>query len=553
MERIWLKNYPEGIPSEIDPDSYSSLPAMFDECVAKFGKYNAYSNMGATLTFSALNTLSAEFAAFLQGAGLKKGDRLAIQLPNILQYPVVLFGALRAGLVVVNTNPLYSVRELEHQYKDSGAKALVVFANEAHKIDNIIAQTDIETIVVTGVGDLLGFPKGNLVNAWLKYVRKLVPRWELKGAYSFHEALNAGKAGTFEPPAIGPADVAFLQYTGGTTGLPKGAVLTHRNVVANVLQISTWMRTLLKQGDEVAIAALPFYHIFALTVNCLSMMYYGAGNILITNPRDISGFIKTLKKERFTTFPGLNTLFNSLMEAEGFDEIDFSQLKVSVAGGMALQESVGRRWREATGAPVVEGYGLTETSPVASCNPLDGRDKPGTIGLPLPSTDMMILDDDDNEVLAVGKSGELCIKGPQVMESYWNLPDETSKVMFGEGWFKSGDIAQVDEDGFFKIVDRKKDMILVSGFNVYPNEIEDVVAAHPGVKEVAAIGIPDEKSGEAVKLFVVKKDPHLDRKAIIDHCQENLARYKVPKDIEFRDELPKTNVGKILRRELQDQ
>ncbi len=552
MEKVWLKSYPKGVPHTIDPSSYSSVVQLFEESCAKYKDRTAFSNMGAELSFEDLNYLTADFASFLQNtAGLKKGDRIAIQLPNILQYPVALYGALRAGLVVVNTNPLYTAREMKHQFKDSGAKAVVIFANSAHLLEQIIDDTEIETVIVTQIGDLLGFPKSLLVNSVLKYVKKMVPKYNLPKAYSFYDALDLGAEKAYTPIDIRSEDTAFLQYTGGTTGVAKGAVLTHSNIVANLLQVSAWKKPLLIEGEEVGILALPLYHIFSLTVNALSLLKYGATNIMITNPRDIPGFIKTLRKTKFTVFPGLNTLFNALMNHEDFNKIDFSGLKVSVGGGMALQEAVARKWMKLTNSPIVEGYGLTETSPVASCNPIDGTDKVGTIGLPLPSTEMAVWDEDGKE-LGIGEVGEIVIKGPQVMKGYWNIPGETEKILVN-GWLKTGDVGFCDEDGFFKIVDRKKDMILVSGFNVYPNEIEAVLASHPKILEAAAVGIPDEKSTEIVKAFVVRKDSSLTEQEVIDFCRKELTAYKVPKQIEFRDELPKTNVGKILRRALRDE
>jgi long-chain acyl-CoA synthetase len=552
MQRPWLKNYPKGVAQTIDPKQFSSINDLFEDSVHKYRDRDAFLNMGSQITFEDLNYLSADFASFLQNtAKLKKGDRIAIQMPNLLQYPVVLFGALRAGLVVVNTNPLYTAREMKHQLKDAGAKAIVIFAGSAHALEEILPETDIETVVVTNVGDLLGFPKSLLVNAAVKYVKKMVPHYNLPKAYSFYEAMDLGADASFRPETCTSEDIAFLQFTGGTTGVSKGAVLTHGNIIANMLQIAEWMKPLLIKGEEVAILALPLYHIFSLTVNALAMMYYGGTNVMITNPRDIPGFIKTLRHTKFTVFTGLNTLFNALMNHEDFLKIDFSSLKISVAGGMALQTAVAQRWLKMTGTRLVEGYGLTETSPVAACNPISGGDKTGTIGLPLPSTDIKLCDDDGNEV-KLGDSGEIWISGPQVMRGYWNQPQETANVLTKDGWFKSGDIGVMDNEGFFKIVDRKKDMILVSGFNVYPNEIEDVVAHHPKVLEVAAIGVPDKHSSEVVKIFVVPRDPSLTADELMDYCKANLTGYKVPKQIEFRQELPKTPVGKILRRKLRD-
>lgn len=550
MEKVWFKSYPKGVAQEIDPEAYKSILELFNESVKKYAHRSAYINMGSLLTFEELEHQSRDFAAFLQTKGLQKGDRIAIQMPNLIQYPIALFGALRAGLVVVNTNPLYTTREMKHQFKDSGAKAIVILANFAHSLQEIVAETEIKTVVVTEIGDMLGFPKSLIVSSVVKYVKKMVPKYHLPEAISFFEALDIGAENKFMPVDVDSADLAFLQYTGGTTGVAKGAMLTHRNMIANMMQIGEWMKPKIVEGQETIVTALPLYHIFSLTVNCLAFMKVGATNLLITNPKDIPGFIKTLKKVPYTVFTGVNTLYNALMNHPEFSQLNFQKLKLSVAGGMALQKIVAERWRKLTHSPLVEGYGLTETSPVACCNPIDDTDRVGTIGLPLPSTNIKLVDDEGQETKA-GESGELCIHGPQVMKGYWQRPDETEKVMLPGGWFKSGDIAVVDSDGFFKIVDRKKDMILVSGFNVYPNEIEDVVASHSKVLEVAAIGVPDEKSGEIVKIFVVKKTD-VTAEEIIDHCRKNLVAYKVPKAVEFRSELPKTNVGKILRRALRD-
>lgn len=553
MEKVWFKSYPKGVSRDINPERFQSLAEVFEVTCHRFGDRSAFINMNSEMTFDEVERLTADFASFLQHrAGLKKGDRIAIQMPNLLQYPVALHGALRAGLVVVNTNPLYTSREMRHQFRDSGAKAIVILANCAAHLQEIIHDTDIETVVVTQVGDLLGFPKRYLVNAVVKYVKKMVPSYHLPSAYSFLEALDIGAEKRFQPVPIGPNDLAFLQYTGGTTGVSKGAMLTHRNVVANLLQMIEWMKPVLIEGDELALLALPLYHIFALTLNALGLFYYGATNLMVTNPRDLPGLIKTLRKYRVTLFPGLNTLYNALMHHPEFDTLDFSHLKVSVAGGMALQTAVAEAWKKRTKSLIVEGYGLTETSPVACCNPIDGTDKVGTIGLPLPSTDVSLRDDADREV-APGERGEICVKGPQVMKGYWQNENETANIMSATGWLKTGDIGVVDKDGYFKIVDRKKDMILVSGFNVYPNEIEDVVALHPKVLEVAAVGIPDPKSTEAVKIFVVRRDPNLTADELMQYCRNQLTGYKIPKEIEFRGELPKTNVGKILRRKLRDE
>lgn len=552
MNKPWLRHYPKSVAPEIDPSRYASVVDLFDESVRKFRDRVAFINMGAQITFDELDQLSADFASFLQNvASLKKGDRVALQMPNLLQYPIALYGALRAGLVVVNTNPLYTAREMQHQLKDSGAKAIVILANSAHHLEAILHKTDIQTVVVAGVGDMLGFPKSLIVNGVVKYVKKMVPRYSLPAAFSFFQALDLGAERNFKPERVNPDDLAFLQYTGGTTGVAKGAMLSHGNIVANTLQMAEWMKPLLKPGQELAVLALPLYHIFSLTLNGLAMIYYGATNLMITNPRDIPGFISTLRKYPFTVFSGLNTLYNALMNHRDFSKIDFSPLKISVAGGMALQRPVAERWMQLTKSPLVEGYGLTETSPVASCNPIDGTDRVGTIGLPLPSTEMAIWDENGNP-MSTGEAGEIVIRGPQVMTGYWHRADETSLILTPTGWIKTGDIGVMDGDGFIKIVDRKKDMILVSGFNVYPNEIEEVVATHPKVMEVAAVGVPDPNSTEAVKIYVVRKDSSLTADEIVTHCRENLTGYKVPKHVEFRNELPKTNVGKILRRELRD-
>ncbi len=552
MERPWLKHYPKGVAHTIDSTRYNSINDLFDESVHKFREHDAFTNMGAELTYEDLNYLSADFSSFLQNvAGLSPGDRVAIQMPNLLQYPIALFGTLRAGMTVVNVNPLYTPREMKHQLKDSGAKVIVILANCAKNLQEIIDNTDIETVVVTEVGDMLGFPKSFMVNAVVKHVKKMVPAYNLPEAYSWYEAMDLGSEHPYQPVTCKHDDVAFLQYTGGTTGVAKGAMLSHGNIVSNLLQIAEWMKPKLVPGEEVAILALPLYHIFSLTVNCLAFMYYGACNVMITNPRDIPGFIKTLRKTRFTCFTGLNTLYNALMNHPDFKKIDFTALKVSVAGGMALQSVVALRWKELTKSPLVEGYGLTETSPLATCNPIDGTDRVGTIGLPAPSTEVKMMDDAGKPV-PQGQPGEICIKGPQVMLGYWKNPEETAKMITPDGWLKSGDVGIMDADGFTKIVDRKKDMILVSGFNVYPNEIEEVVASHPKVLEVAAVGVPDPHSNEAVKIFVVPRDPSLTKEELLTYCRTNLTGYKMPKQVEFRKDLPKSNVGKILRRELRD-
>jgi long-chain acyl-CoA synthetase len=553
MERIWVKNYPQGIAPEVDPSQYSSLTEVFEEAVKKFPTKKAFTNMDVSLTYGELEQKVNQFTSFLQNElKLKKGDRLAIQLPNLLQFPVVTFAAMKAGLTIVNTNPLYTPKEMAHQFKDSGAKAIVILANYAGSLEQILKETKIESIVVTEIADLFPTPKRLLVNSVIKYVKKMVPAYHLPHAYTFRQALELGAIHSPTNITTSHEDIAFLQYTGGTTGVSKGAMLTQKNVIANMQQIGSWMTPLLREGEETALAALPMYHIFALTLNCLSFFKNGTHNVLITNPRDMPAFIKDMKKHPFTCMAGVNTLFNGLMHNPDFAALDFSRVKLSVAGAMTLQKSVAERWREMTKSLIVEGYGLTEASPVVSCNPIDGTDQVGTIGLPMPSTDIKLIDDDGNEVTKLGEPGELCCKGPQVMRGYWQRDDETAKVLDKEGWLKTGDIATVDEDGFFKIVDRKKDMILVSGFNVYPNEVEEAVASHPGVLEAAAIGIPDEHSGEIVKVFVVKKDPNLTQEDVIAHARKTLTNYKVPRLVEFRTELPKTNVGKILRRALRE-
>lgn len=548
--KIWLKNYPAGVKPEIDLSKYQQVMDIFDESVRKFQNLDAFTNMDKTITFQELDKQVGQFASFLQNElKLKKGDRIAIQMPNLLQYPVVMFGALRVGLIIVNTNPLYTAKEMKHQFKDSGAKAIVILANFASLLQEVIKDTDIQSVVVTEIGDMLPFPKSLLVNSVVKYVKKMVPAYDLPQAYSFKQAMQIGSQRPYADVSVNQTDIAFLQYTGGTTGVSKGAVLTHRNIIANMTQIVDWMRPLFKEGEETIITALPLYHIFSLTVNCMALMSFGGHNILITNPRDIPGFIKILSKTHFTIMAGVNTLFNSLMNHPDFSKIDFKDVKLSIAGAMALQKAVAERWQKMTNTSIFEGYGLTETSPVTSCNPIVGNSNMvGTIGVPLPSTSVKLIDDNGNEV-PMGQEGELCVQGPQVMAGYYNRPDETAKVML-DGWLKTGDVAVMLENGFFKIVDRKKDMILVSGFNVYPNEVEDAIASHPGVLEVAAVGVPDTHSGELVKVFVVRKDLTVTEADIIAHARKSLTNYKVPKLVEFRTELPKTNVGKILRRAL---
>ncbi len=551
-ERPWLAQYPAGVPSHIDVDEYPSIVSVLETAIANFRDRPAFSNLGKTLTYGEVDRLSAQFAAYLLGElKLKKGDRVAIMMPNCLQYPIATFGILRAGLTVVNTNPMYTPRELRHQLVDSGASAILVLDNFGSVVEQVLADTQIKQVITTGLGDMLGFPKGAIVNFVLKHVKKMVPDYRLPGAIRFRDALAAGSRHTLPAIDIAPQDIAFLQYTGGTTGVSKGAMLTHRNLVANMQQAAAWIGTNVRMGEEVIITALPLYHIFALTANGLVFMKFGGLNHMITNPRDMPGFVKELKKVPFTAITGVNTLFNGLLNTPGFDEVDFSRLHLTLGGGMAVQRSVADRWKKLTGSTLVEAYGLTETSPAACINPMDLADYNGAIGLPIPSTDAMIRGE-DGRALPAGEVGELCIRGPQVMKGYWNRPEETAEVMDSEGWLHTGDMARMDEKGFFYIVDRKKDMILVSGFNVYPNEVEDVIAMMPGVLEVAAVGVPDEKSGEAVKVVIVKKDPSLTEEQVKAHARENLTGYKQPRVVEFRTELPKTNVGKILRRELRD-
>ena len=551
-ERPWLVSYPPAVPAEIDVDEFASIVQLLETACERFRHRPSFANMGRTLSYDEVDRLSRDFASYLlNDLKLSKGDRVAIMLPNVLQYPIALFGVLRAGLTVVNTNPLYTARELKHQLHDSGASAIIVLDNFACTVAEVLSDTPVKHVITTGLGDLVGSPKGAIVNFVVKYVKKLVPPYSIPHAVRFKKALASGAQKAPPKIAVTKDDIAFLQYTGGTTGVAKGAMLTHGNMVANMLQASAWIYATLKEGEEVIITAIPLYHIFALTANCLVFMNTGGLNYLITNPRDMKGFVKELKSVRFTAMTGVNTLFNGLLNTPGFDKLDFSHFKFTMGGGMAVQRVVADRWKKVTGVTLVEAYGLTETSPAACINPLDLPAYNGSIGLPVPSTDACIQDDNGTH-LPVGEIGELCLRGPQVMRGYWQRPEETAKVIGADGWLHTGDIAKMDEKGYFYIVDRKKDMILVSGFNVYPNEIEDVVAQIPGVLEVAAVGVPDEKSGEAVKVVVVKKDPNLTAEAIKSFCKENLTGYKLPKYIEFRDALPKTNVGKILRRELRD-
>jgi long-chain acyl-CoA synthetase len=552
LERPWLASYPAGVPQQIDPDEYSSIVSVLQSSLEKYRDRPAFSNMGRSITYAELDTYSKQFAAYLLGElKLKKGDRVAIMMPNCLQYPIAIFGVLRAGLTVVNTNPMYTPRELKHQLVDSGASAILVFDNFAKTVQDVLAETPVKHVMTTGLGDMLSFPKGAMVNFVLKYVKKLVPEYDIPGAVRFKNTLTLGQLHSLPAVDIASSDIAFLQYTGGTTGVAKGAMLTHRNLVSNMQQSNAWISANTRMGSEIIITALPLYHIFALTANCLVFMKLGGQNHLITNPRDMPGFVKELSSIPFTAITGVNTLFNGLLNTPGFDKIDFSHLRLTLGGGMAVQRAVAERWKKATGCTLVEAYGLTETSPAACMNPLDLPEYNGAIGLPIPSTEACVKDE-ENHMLAQGEIGELCIKGPQVMKGYWQRPEDTAQSIDSDGWLHTGDIARMDENGFFFIVDRKKDMILVSGFNVYPNEIEDVIAMMPGVLEVAAVGVLDDKSGEAVKVVIVKKDPNLTADQVKAHARENLTGYKQPKFVEFRTELPKTNVGKILRRELRD-
>ena len=550
--RPWLASYPPGVPAEIDLSQYRSIAQLLESACERFRHRPAFANMGKVLSYDDIDRLSRHFASYLlNDLKLVKGDRVAIMLPNVLQYPIAIFGALRAGLTVVNTNPMYTARELRHQLHDAGVSAIVVLDNFAATLAEVLHDTPCKHVLTTGLGDLLGFPKAHVVNFVVQHVKKLVPAYSIPGSVRFNAALAKGARGTLPKVDVGHDDIAFLQYTGGTTGVAKGAMLTHRNMVANMLQASSWLNTTLREGEEVIITAIPLYHIFALTANCLVFMKTGGLNYMITNPRDMPGFVKELARVPFTAMTGVNTLFNGLLNTPGFDKLDFSRFKFTLGGGAAVQRVVAERWKKTTGVTLIEAYGLTETSPACCINPLDLPAYNGSIGLPIPSTEITI-QDDEGKILATGETGELCARGPQVMKGYWQRPDETAKVLTSDGWLHTGDIAKMDEKGYFYIVDRKKDMILVSGFNVYPNEIEDVVAQCPGVLEVAAVGVPDEKSGEAVKIVVVKKDPNLTAEMLKAHCRENLTGYKLPKYIEFRDALPKTNVGKILRRELRD-
>ncbi len=551
MERIWLQSYPKGVPADINPDEYKSLVDLFEESARKYADLPAFHNLGKTITFGELERSSRAFGAWLQAKGMVKGSRVAIMTPNCLQFPIAMFGALRAGCTVVNVNPLYTARELEHQLKDSGAEVIVVLENYASVLQEVLAHTQVKHVIVTSLGELLGL-KGIIVNFVVRRVKKMVPVYDLPKALSFTQVLDGGSDARLVTPDLKGDDIAYLQYTGGTTGVAKGAMLLHRNVVAAMLQYKAWLTPAFGSEAPVIVTALPLYHIFSLTVNCLVMCTVGGCNILITNPRDIPGFVKELRKHKYTMLTGVNTLFNALLNNPDFVKLDFSHVKLVVGGGMAVQKAVADRWKEVTGLTLIEGYGLTETAPSATANPLDLKEYSGSIGVPMPSTIISIRDDDGKEVKR-GDPGEICISGPQVMAGYWQRPEETAQVMTADGFLKTGDIGVMDEKGFIRIVDRKKDMILVSGFNVYPNEVEQVVAMHPGVLEVAAVGVPDGHSGEAVKLFIVKKDAKLTEADITEFCKKELTGYKRPKHIEFRAELPKTNVGKILRRALRDE
>jgi len=552
MKRIWLKSYPEGVPSEIDPEAYRSLGEFFAASVDRFRDRAAFVSLGRTMSFGELDRLSAAFAGYLsKNAWLQPGARVALMMPNLLQYPVALLGALRAGLIVVNCNPLYSPRELHHQLADSGAEAIVVIENFAQTLEKAIAGTNVRVVVVTGAGDLLGAARGFIANVALRHVRRAVPPWRLPQAVRFKRALGLGGSQSVALPPVAPEDVAFLQYTGGTTGTPKGAMLTHRNMIANLQQTHAYFASALGMGAETFVTALPLYHVFALTVNCFVPLMIGANNLLIPNPRDLKAFVKAMRRTPFSVITGVNTLFNMLLNDDEFVRLDFSRLHLAIAGGMAVQRAVAERWKQVTGKPLIEGYGLTETSPIAACNPPTIAEYTGTIGLPMPSTEVSIRDPEGRE-LTLGEAGELCIKGPQVMAGYWQKAEETAKVMTEDGYLRTGDIARIDERGYLAIVDRQKDMIIVSGFNVYPNEVEDVVMTHPGVQEVAAVGAPDSRSGEAVTIVVVRKDQALTEGELIAYCRERLTGYKIPRRVEFRDTLPHTAVGKILRRELRE-
>ncbi|THF62469.1 long-chain-fatty-acid--CoA ligase [Pseudothauera rhizosphaerae] len=553
MDKIWLQSYPPGVPAEIDQNEFRSLVDLFERGVQRYGERTAYINMGKSISYAELDRLSARFAAWLQHElKLPRGARVALMMPNVLQYPIAMFGVLRGGYTVVNVNPLYTARELEHQLRDSGAEAIVILENFAHTLEHVLPRAPVRTVIVTSLGEMLGFPKGAIVDFVVRHVKKMVPAWRVPGYVRFATVLARGARHELAPVELGHDDVAYLQYTGGTTGTAKGAVLTHGNIVGNLQQAHAWIKPYVEEGAETIITALPLYHIFSLTANCLTFFKIGATNVLITNPRDIPGFVKELAKYPFTVITGVNTLFNALLNNPDFARLDLSHFKIALGGGMAVQQVVAEKWKKVTGKVLFEAYGLTETSPAVTINPLDLAEFNHSIGLPVPSTDISIRDDNGKEV-ALGQRGELCVRGPQVTKGYWNRPEDTARAFTADGFLRTGDIVVMDPQGFIRLVDRKKDMILVSGFNVYPNEVEDVIASHPGVLEVAAVGVPDERSGEVVKVFVVKKDPALTVEAVIAHCRENLTGYKVPHHVEFRKELPKTNVGKILRRALRDE
>ncbi|MBT0587461.1 long-chain-fatty-acid--CoA ligase FadD [Alteromonas oceanisediminis] len=550
MDKIWLKHYDQRIAPDIDADVYSSLIDVFEQSVKTFGDKTAYINMGHSITFNELDKLSKQFAAYLQQSGLKRGDAVAIMMPNLMQYPVAIFGILRAGMVVVNVNPLYTPRELQHQLTDANVKTIVIVENFATTLEKVIDKTQVTSVLLTSIGDMLPAPKRWLVNVAVKYIKKMVPSFHLPDAKRFMDALNKGQSSSYTRPEVTNDELAFLQYTGGTTGVSKGAMLTHRNLIANLEQVSGILETAITQGEDIVVTALPLYHIFALVSNCLLFMKFGCPNLLITNPRDMQGFVSELSKYPFAILPGVNTLFNGLLNTPEFKELDFSQFKFGLGGGMAVQRPVAEKWQEVTGTVLLEGYGLTECSPVVTVNPPSLEAYKGSIGMPVPSTDIKLMDDDGNEV-GVGEVGEMWVKGPQVMAGYLNRAEATAEIL-QDGWLATGDIAKVDEQGYFYIVDRKKDMILVSGFNVFPNEIEEVAAMHEWIVEAAAVGVPHEVSGEVVKLFVVRRDESLTEAMVIEHCRSHLTGYKIPKHVVFKDELPKTNVGKILRRELRD-
>ena len=550
MEKVWIKSYPPGVPEEIDVNEYRSVTGVLEQAIAAYGDKPCFSNLGTALSYRDIDRYTDQLASYLQNLpGMEKGDRVAVMMPNVLQNPIAIFAILRGGFTVVNTNPLYTARELEHQLKDSGAKVIIAMENFCHTVERVVANTAVEHVITTQLGDMLKFPKSLIVNLVVKHVKKMVPAFSLPGRVAFKDALARGSAKPHTRVECDHNDIAFLQYTGGTTGVAKGAMLTHGNMIANMLQASAWIRDVVAEGEELIITALPLYHIFSLTANCLMFMKVGALNYLITNPRDMPGFVKELTGLPFTSITGVNTLFNGLLNTPGFDQIDFSRLKLTLGGGMAVQQPVAERWQKVTGCPLLEAYGLTETSPAVCINPLNLEGFNGSIGLPMPSTEVSIQDGEGN-ILPQGETGEMCVRGPQVMKGYWQRPEETANVLSEDGWLHTGDVAVMDEAGFFRIVDRKKDMILVSGFNVYPNEIETVIAGHDGVLEVGVIGVPDPDCGEVVKAVIVKKDSALTEDAIIKYCREYLTGYKIPRIIEFRDELPKTNVGKILRREL---